>query len=82
MNSMTISGDAHGSRYDPGGRGAVHREISPCIKTSTGSMDQALYILSALIVLSVFVFLAAVRKRPRRHGTMRRTTSPTIRFCG
>ena len=33
------------------------------IKTATGSMDNALYILSALIVLSVFVLLAAVRKR-------------------
>ena len=33
------------------------------IKTATGSMDDALYILSGLIVLSVFVLLAAVRKR-------------------
>ncbi|SDE77669.1 Major Facilitator Superfamily protein [Massilia sp. PDC64] len=33
------------------------------IKTATGSMDNALYILSALIVLSVFVLLAAVRTR-------------------
>jgi MFS family permease len=33
------------------------------IKTATGSMDNALTILSALIMLSVFVLLAAVRRR-------------------
>ena len=32
------------------------------IKTATGSMDDALYLLSALIVLSALVLLAAVRE--------------------
>jgi sugar phosphate permease len=38
------------------------------IKTATGSMDNALYILSALIMLSAFVLLAAVRKRAQERS--------------
>jgi MFS family permease len=38
------------------------------IKTATGNMDDALYILSVLIVSSVFVLLAAVRKGTRERA--------------